>query len=156
MIDELFLKIEKIMADSEESHYGSGPASEEDIIKYESELGVLFPESYKFFLRKYGTLTFNGESFYGISKKGLSAISAPDVRYVALETRKLGDIDNGMVQIKSSGYGPVFSIDTSMLGESGEAVVVETALSFKRDHNKVVVAQSFADFLLHEIEESLI
>ncbi|AOR63388.1 SMI1/KNR4 family protein [Pectobacterium wasabiae] len=156
MIDELFFKIEKVMVNSEESYYGSGPASEEDIINYESELRISFPESYKVFLRKYGTLTFNGESFYGISKKGLSATSAPDVRYVTIEARKLGDIDNNMVQIKSSGYGPVFSIDTSILGDTGEAVVVETPLSFKRDNTKVVVAQNFVDFLLSEIKESLI
>lgn len=156
MIDELFLKVERIMTDSGESHYGSGPALDEDIINYESVLGVSFPESYKIFLRKYGTLTFNGESFYGISKKGFAATSVPDVRYATLEARKLGNIDNAMIQIKSSGYGPIFSIDTLMLGKTGEAVVVETALSFKRDNNKIVVAQSFADFLLSEIEESLI
>lgn len=156
MNDELFLKIEKVIANSGENYFSSGPASEELIISYEKSLGVNFPESYKIFLRKYGTLMFNGLSFYGISKQGLSAKSAPDVNYVTLEARKAGDIDSGMIKILSSGYGPSFSLDVSKSGErSGEAVVVETELSFKRDNNKNIVANSFAEFLLQEITMSL-
>ncbi|MFI3312071.1 SMI1/KNR4 family protein [Ewingella allii] len=155
MNDDLFLKIEKLISDSGEFSHGSGPASEDTILLYESSLGVIFPESYKIFLRKYGTLMFNGLSFYGISKQGLSANSAPDVRYVTLEARKLGDIDDKMIKILSSGYGPSFSLDLSVIGETGEPVVVETELSFKRDKNKNIIANSFVEFLFKEIETSL-
>ncbi|EOF5434749.1 SMI1/KNR4 family protein [Salmonella enterica] len=98
---------------------------------------------------------FNGLSFYGISKQGLAANSAPDVRYVTIEARKLGDVDGEMIKILSSGYGPSFSIDVSTLSETGEAVIVETELSFKREGNKSVVANNFAEFLLGEILASL-
>ncbi|EGO8358851.1 SMI1/KNR4 family protein [Escherichia coli] len=155
MNDELFLKIEQAIAESGEVHYDSGPASDQLISAYELSLGTSFPESYKIFLKKYGTLMFNGLSFYGISKQGLSADSAPDVRFVTIEARKLGDIDNNMIKILSSGYGPSFSIDTSTIGEAGEPVIVETELSFKRERNKNIVANNFAEFLLQEISESL-
>lgn len=155
MNDDLFLKIARAIVDSGEAHYGSGPATEDLISSCEASLGVPFPESYKTFLRQYGTLTFNGLSFYGISKQGLSANSAPDVKYVTLEARKAGDIDHNMVKVLSSGYGPSFSIETSIKNENGEFTVVETELSFKRDVSKKIVAYTFAEFLLQEIEASL-
>lgn len=155
MNDELFLKIEQAIADSGETYYGSGSASDDLISAYELSLGVAFPESYKIFLKKYGTLMFNGLSFYGISKQGLSADSAPDVRFVTIEARKSGDIDNNMIKILSSGYGPSFSIDIYTIGETGEAVIVETELSFKREKNKSIVANGFSEFLLQEISASL-
>ncbi|EOW6410772.1 SMI1/KNR4 family protein [Cronobacter sakazakii] len=142
------------MSESGEDAQGSGPAADEKIRLYEQELEVQFPYTYKLFLEKYGTLSFNGESFYGISKLGLGAQSAPDVRYTTLKARELGDIDNNMVLIKSSGYGPLFSIDLSV-HKNGEAVVIKTDLSFKRDGSKKIVARSFAEFLINEVKESL-
>ncbi|EOE5491361.1 SMI1/KNR4 family protein [Cronobacter sakazakii] len=142
------------MSESGEDAQGSGPAADEKIRLYEQELEVQFPYTYKLFLEKYGTLSFNGESFYGISKLGLGAQSAPDVRYTTLKARELGDIDDNMVLIKSSGYGPLFSIDLSV-HKNGEAVVIKTDLSFKRDGSKKIVARSFAEFLINEVKESL-
>lgn len=84
----------------------------------------------------------------------MAAQSAPDVRYTTLKARELGDIDNNMILIKSSGYGPLFSIDVSVQS-GGEAAVVETDLSFKRDGSKKIVAKTFADFLVCEIKKSL-
>ncbi|MDZ7323915.1 SMI1/KNR4 family protein [Kosakonia sacchari] len=88
MNDDLFLKIAQEIGDSGELHYVSGPATEDLISSHEAYVEVPFSESYKIFLRQYGTLTFNGLSFYGISKQGLSTNSAPDVKSVTLEARK--------------------------------------------------------------------
>ncbi|HHQ1165793.1 TPA: SMI1/KNR4 family protein, partial [Listeria innocua] len=55
----------------------------------------------------------------------------------------------------NSGYGSIFSIDTSIIGSEGEPVIVETNLSFKDNTEKKVVANSFGEFLLEEIELSL-
>ncbi|WP_139803846.1 SMI1/KNR4 family protein, partial [Cronobacter sakazakii] len=54
------------MSESGEDAQGSGPAADEKIRLYEQELEMQFPYTYKLFLEKYGTLSFNGESFYGI------------------------------------------------------------------------------------------
>ncbi|EPC8954018.1 SMI1/KNR4 family protein [Cronobacter sakazakii] len=151
---DIYNELDKLISESGEDAQGSGPAADEKIRLYEQELEVQFPYTYKLFLEKYGTLLFNGESFYGISKLGLGAQSAPDVRYTTLKARELGDIDNNMVLIKSSGYGPLFSIDLSV-HKNGEAVVIKTDLSFKRDGSKKIVARSFAEFLINEVKESL-
>ncbi|MFW0881956.1 SMI1/KNR4 family protein [Cronobacter dublinensis] len=89
-----------------------------------------------------------------MSKLGFAAQSAPDVRYTTLKARKLGDIDNNMILIKSSGYGPLYSIDMSVQND-GEAAVVETDLSFKIDGSKKIVAKNFAEYLIHDIKTSL-
>lgn len=60
-----------------------------------------------------------------------------------------------MVIIKASDYGPIFSIDTSIVGERGEAVIVETELSFKRDGEKKIAFQSFEDFFISTIMEAI-
>lgn len=60
-----------------------------------------------------------------------------------------------MVKVLSSGYGPSFSIDTSIKNENGEFAVVETELSFKRNGSNKIVAYNFAELLLQEIEASL-
>ncbi|EJJ0661731.1 SMI1/KNR4 family protein [Cronobacter sakazakii] len=151
---DIYDELDKLISESGEDAQGSGSAADEKIRLYEQELEVQFPYTYKLFLEKYGTLSFNGESFYGISKLGLGAQSAPDVRYTTLKARELGDIDNNMVLIKSSGYGPLFSIDLSV-HKNGEAVVIKTDLSFKRDGSKKIVARSFAEFLINEVKESL-
>ncbi|EKK5222635.1 SMI1/KNR4 family protein [Cronobacter sakazakii] len=151
---DIYNELDKLISESGEDAQGSGPAADEKIRLYEQELEVQFPYTYKLFLEKYGTLSFNGESFYGISKLGLGAQSAPDVRYTTLKARELGDIDDNMVLIKSSGYGPLFSIDLSV-HKNGEAVVIKTDLSFKRDGSKKIVARSFAEFLINEVKESL-
>lgn len=155
MVSNILDQVNELMLQSGEDFHSSGSATSELIESYQNILGNKFPESYRLFLEKYGTLSFNGESFYGISKSGLSATSIPDVKYATEDARKLGDIDENMIKIKSSGYGPSFSIDTSTLGKQGEAVIVETELSFKGCAEKKVIADSFGRFLLAEIEQSL-
>lgn len=147
--------VNDLMIQSGEDFHFSGSATSELIDSYENVLGNKFPKSYRLFLEKYGTLSFNGESFYGVSKSGLNATSIPDVKYATEEARKLGDIDGSMIKIKSSGYGPSFSIDTSTIGKQGEAVIVETELSFKDSAEKKIIADNFGEFLLSEIEQSL-
>ncbi|HHV7361494.1 TPA: SMI1/KNR4 family protein [Morganella morganii] len=147
--------IEKIMIDSGEDILSSGGASIETINLFESLLNVVFPESYKIFLQKYGTLAFGSENIYGITKKGINGDRVPCVLFVTKQAREMGDISNGMIKIKSSGYGPSFSIDTDIIGNSGEPVIVQTELSFKQNGIKKIIADNFAEFLLAEIEMAI-
>ncbi|EOG1934965.1 SMI1/KNR4 family protein [Providencia stuartii] len=147
--------VEKKMMESGEDILSSGGADIETINLFESLLDVIFPESYRIFLQKYGTLAFSSENFYGITKKGINGDQAPCVLFVTKGARAIGDIDDGMIKIKSSGYGPSFSIDTNIIGNSGEPVIVETELSFKQNGIKKIIADNFAEFLLAEIEQAI-
>lgn len=150
-IDEIALKINAAGGDPAYA----GAADEQTINEYEKCLGVKFPSSYILFLKKYGTLSFAGDTYYGITKGGVNAVAVPNVAFATKSARAAGDADEKMVVIKASGYGPIFSIDTSILGERGEAVVVETELSFKRDGEKKIAFQSFEDFFISTIMEAI-
>jgi hypothetical protein len=144
----------EIKASGEEPAF-SGPIGEQAIAEFERALGVTFPESYRLFLRKFGALSFAGDTYYGITKSGLAATAVPSVLFATNVARDQGDADNGMVVIKASGYGPIYSIDTAYVGSSGEPVVVETALSFKRDGAKTVLYQSFGEFLCANVRQAI-
>ncbi|WP_258197044.1 hypothetical protein [Pseudomonas entomophila] len=69
--------------------------------------------------------------------------------------RRDGDADGSMIVIKASGYGPIYSIDTSIMGGMGEPVVVETPLSFKRTGEKSISHQSFEAFFTDMIRSAI-
>lgn len=133
----------------------SGGASDEVIAEFEKALGVQFPPSYKLFLKKFGALSFGGDTYYGITKSGLTAAEVPCVCFATKFARDAGDADPKMIVVKASGYGPSFSIDTSQLSPSGEAVVVLTELAFKRDGAKEVMYESFEAFFCDTVRTSI-
>ncbi|MDO7912721.1 SMI1/KNR4 family protein [Pseudomonas sp. 22-AL-CL-001] len=133
----------------------AGGADDSVISGFEKYLDVVFPESYKLFLRKYGALSFGGDTYYGITKGGVDATAVPSVAFVTKGARARGDADSSMIVVKSSGYGPIYSIDTSIIGSTGEPVVVETELSFKRTGEKNVIYQNFEEFFVSMIREAI-
>lgn len=149
--DEIAIKINAV---AEDPAY-AGAADDQTIKEYEKFLGVKFPSSYILFLKKYGTLSFAGEMYYGITKGGVNVAAIPNVAFATKRARADGDADEKMVIIKASGYGPIFSIDASIVGKRGEAVIVETKLSFKRDGEKKIAFQSFEDFFISTIMEAI-
>ncbi|MEX6664257.1 SMI1/KNR4 family protein [Pseudomonas sp. W2-17] len=132
-----------------------GGATDEVIAAFEAALGVEFPVSYKLFLKKFGAMSFAGDTYYGITKSGLEATAVPSVLFATKTARDRGDADSAMIVVKASGYGPIFSIDTSQLSPSGEAVVVLTELSFKRDGAKEVMYESFEAFFCDTIRTAI-
>ncbi|MCH8498305.1 MAG: SMI1/KNR4 family protein [Marinobacter sp.] len=132
----------------------TGGVSTSDISDAENFLNTKFPDDYVYFLKHYGSFSFESEEFYGVTKDGVISESVPSVIFTTKVARARGDISNDMIKIKSSGYGPSYCIDLS-LAESGNSPVVEVALSFKRDGEKKMVAKSFSEFFLNEIKNAL-
>lgn len=133
----------------------TGGATDEVIIDFENALGVKFPSSYKEFLKKYGALSFVGDTYYGITKSSVDAVAIPSVAFATRSARKDGDADASMIVVKTSGYGPIYSIDTSIIGAAGEPVIVETGLSFKRTKDKKVIYQDFQEFFSDMIRQAI-
>jgi len=133
----------------------AGGATEEMITKFEKALGVNFPGSYREFLKKYGALSFAGDTYYGVTKNGVDAVAIPSVAFATRSARDDGSADDSMIVVKASGYGPIYSIDTSITGAAGEPVVVETELSFKRTKDKRVIYQSFQEFFSDMISQAI-
>jgi len=133
----------------------AGGASDDVIRNVEKALGVKFPPSYILFLKKYGALSFAGDTYYGITKTGIGATAVPSVVFATKSARADGDADDSMIVIKASEYGPIYSIDTSIIGSTGEPVVIETELSFKRTGDKNVIHQDFREFLSHMVRNAI-
>ncbi|UFH49888.1 SMI1/KNR4 family protein [Pseudomonas sp. KNUC1026] len=144
------------MAASQDDPAFAGGCSDEAITEFENALKVNFPEDYKIFLRRFGALSFGGETFYGITQSGLKPDEAPCVYFATETARSQGDADAGMIVVKSSGYGPIYSIDTHSLGSSGKPAVVETGLSFKRDKLKVLAYDSFEAFFSATVRQAIL
>ncbi|MNI85864.1 hypothetical protein D3C73_1428960 [compost metagenome] len=75
--------------------------------------------------------------------------------FATRSARKDGDADASMIVVKASGYGPIYSIDTSIIGDAGEPVIVETELSFKRTKGKKVIYQDFQEFFSDMIRQAI-
>ncbi|WP_442109124.1 SMI1/KNR4 family protein [Pseudomonas sp. NUPR-001] len=144
----------KINASGEDPAF-SGGATDEVIREFEKALGVKFPESYVEFLKKYGALSFAGDTYYGITKGGVDAVAIPSVAFATKSARADGDADDSMIVVKASGYGPIYSIDTSVIGESGEPVIVETKPSFKRTKEKNIIYHSFQGFFSDMVGQAI-
>lgn len=147
--------VEKEVRESEEELLSTGGADDFQIAEFESLLGIIFPQTYKAFLSKYGAMSFCGDTYYGITSKGKDEAQVPCIQFITNSARARGDVSNRMVVIKSSGYGPVYSIDADTIGSIGEPVIVETKLSYKRTKEKRVVADNYGAFLLSEIKNSI-
>jgi len=133
----------------------AGEAREEIIEAFEKKLNLKFPPSYKAFLKRFGALSFAGDTYYGITKDGLDSKSVPCVAFATQKARFQNDADDNMVVIKASGYGPIYSIDTSIVDSNGESPIIETELSFKRDKEKITVSPSFEEFFTQSIQDAI-
>lgn len=80
-------KLEEEMKASGDEPVCIGGFRDVDIKALEDGLGVKFPPSYKEFLRKFGALSFAGDTYYGITEKILAATSVPSVLFAK---KKLG------------------------------------------------------------------
>jgi len=146
---------DKEMKLSGEDILSTGGVNDLKIKEFEKLIGLKFPDSYKYFLKKYGALSFCGDTYYGITQKGKDENQVPCVLYATIEARARGDISDNMILVKSSGYGPLYSIDTEMIGSSDEPVIVETELSFKRTGEKNMIFDSYGEFIYSQIKEAI-
>ena len=83
-----------------------GKISEDDIKLVEKSLGIIFPESYKWFILNYGSGGICGVEILGIENKEDSSVIHVTERY-----RKLG-LENGCIVIEDLGEF-IICIDTN-------------------------------------------
>jgi antitoxin YobK len=115
----------------------SGPATEEQIVAAERELGVVFPLSYRTFLQQYGAGTLDCIEIFGLPSNSLwgdvvmmnHLASRAVPRHFIKFTEDIGDYS--------------YYLDTSQIDDEGECPVVV----FGPEESGRVIANSFIDFL---------
>lgn len=130
------------------------PSSAGDVRRLEERLGHSLPPSYKAMLSDYGILSFEGRMIYGLGRAGMDVASVPNVVFATETLRQGGEIDDKMVRIMASGYGPFYVIDCEYVDQDGESpvfLVDQLGYSVSRER----VANSFGEFLLTEMKECI-
>ncbi|MCR6598847.1 SMI1/KNR4 family protein [Bacillus halotolerans] len=136
-------EIEEFIKENAEDDDFTGGISEEKIREIQNRLNVKLPESYKWFLNKYGS-----GGIYGVNILGHGKVSARVVT-VTEEYRIHYDLSDGIVVIE---YVDEFSycLDTNKM-ENGECPVIVWAN--EAGHGDTV-ADNFLQFLMKELEEA--
>ncbi|MDG0767194.1 SMI1/KNR4 family protein [Bacillus halotolerans] len=136
-------EIEEFIKENAEDDDFTGGISEEKIREIQNRLNVKLPESYKWFLNKYGS-----GGIYGVNILGHGKASARVVT-VTEEYRIHYDLSDGIVVIE---YVDEFSycLDTNKM-ENGECPVIVWAN--EAGHGDTV-ADNFLQFLMKELEEA--
>lgn len=136
-------EIEEFIKENAEDDDFTGGISEDKIKEIQNSLNVKLPESYKWFLNKYGS-----GGIYGVNILGHGKVSARVVT-VTEEYRTHYDLSDGIVVIE---YIDEFSycLDTNKM-ENGECPVIVWAN--EAGHGDTV-ADNFLQFLIKELEEA--
>ncbi|MEC7703213.1 MAG: SMI1/KNR4 family protein [Pseudomonadota bacterium] len=134
-------------------HNGGDFEGEKDntlITKAERALGVVFPPTYKKFLRTLGCGDIEGLEFYGLIKADFENSSIPDAIWLTLNERKSG-LPIHLILIYSIEGGVYYALDTSEITENGEYPVV----TYELNGNTQKIADDYGSFLLKELQTVL-
>ncbi|WP_026679441.1 SMI1/KNR4 family protein [Fictibacillus gelatini] len=139
-----YIEVERFIQENAEDDDFTGGISDEDILEIEKMLNVKLPESYKWFLRKYGS-----GGIYGVDILGLGKVGPPQVVSVTYDYRKYYGLIDGIIVIE---YIDEFSycLDTNKM-KDGECPVIlwDNLEGYGR-----TVADNFLDFFLENLKES--
>lgn len=124
----------------------AGPASERAIADAERALGVTFPQTYRWFLQKYGAgccTESDDYAFLGISNEPCFGVVNANLR--ARKKQRLPD--RFVIVVDAGADGVWYCLDTASPREDGELPVVEIE---ERGATLVdTVFPSFAEMLVH-------
>jgi hypothetical protein len=118
-------------------HDSSGPVSEEEVAAAERELGVMFPPSYRAFLRQYGAGMVKSYELFGLPRHRLWG----DVVMMNQLTPTL--LPSCFLKIVGDNGHCSYYLDTSQIDSQGECPV----MSFQGGADGRIVAENFLDFL---------
>jgi antitoxin YobK len=117
----------------------AGGVPDELIIRAEGELGTKLPDSYRFFLKHYGSASIRGEVVFGLLPDSFSGIAGPDVVSNTFWARSHGECElSELLLIDNEGE------ELFILSERDESVIRRLHESVKHE---TTYALSFSEFL---------
>jgi hypothetical protein len=130
-------------------NFGSSSDAVEDewLIKAESTLNRKFPESYKWFLKRYAGGEVGGEEIYSIYGVPFESANGGDIVFQHLMNRKAGLLDDSKLVISETDLGEVFFFDYGSF-KNGECPIYLRLPSGEH----VLYAENFYEFLGKRIE----
>ncbi|MBC1502529.1 SMI1/KNR4 family protein [Listeria booriae] len=154
---ESYNKAKEIIEENEELVDDFGEMQESLIIKAQKELGVDFPDEYKYFLTDFGALTFGSIEIYGVFKEDFENSGVPDAVWATLNERKLVNMPQYLVVIYNTGMGELLCLNFRDLNDNQEPKVTSYFAGFDESAQKhEVLYESFGDFILDMVKEEIL
>ncbi|MED4816392.1 SMI1/KNR4 family protein [Bacillus atrophaeus] len=114
---DLYLKVKKFLAENAKEKDFTGGIGEEKISKIEQDLQVTLPDSYKWFLRNYGSGGVYGIDLLGYDFGGASVVEKTE------EYRKYNKLPSGLVVIEHVDFFG-YCLDTNKMNSERECPVI--------------------------------
>lgn len=133
-----------------------GARPEELILSAEKTLGLVFPPTYRAFLKALGCGDVAGEEFYGIIDADFENSGIPDAVWFTLEERKTGGLASSYVVIGALGDGELLALDTKGAAEGKEGPVLLLPEGYSQPGAVIeTLADDFGEFFLRTVKEAL-
>ncbi len=126
------------------------PASDELIDRAERFLDVRFPEDYRAFLRRWGTLAIGPLEFYGICNEDFVNSSVPNAIWYTQQLRQQVGLPKALVILYDNNGDEYYCLDTSV-SENSRIVAWDT----HQRKVRVIKAESLFEFILNESADSV-
>lgn len=154
---ESYNRAKEIIEENEELVDDFGEMQESLIIKAQKELGVDFPDEYKYFLSDFGALTFGSIEIYGVFKEDFENSGVPDAVWATMNERKLVNMPQYLVVIYNTGMGELFCLNFRDLNDNHEPKVTSYFAGFDESAQKhEVLYESFGDFILDMVKDEVL
>jgi hypothetical protein len=140
--------IENFVEDNQEICDAGQPATDELIENAERYLDVQFPDDYRAFLKRWGTLSIGPLEFYGICKPDFVNSSLPDAIWFTKRKRQQLGLPKELVILYDNNGAEYFCLDTSAAENSP---VVAWDIHLKKI--RAIKAESLFEFLLKEVAD---
>ncbi|WP_201714653.1 SMI1/KNR4 family protein [Rossellomorea arthrocnemi] len=128
-----------------------GTVSEEEVRKAENRLGLVFPDSFRLFVLKYGLGDIFSEEIYGV---GIEPSGIPSTIWITELLRKEMELASNLLVIYNLGYNnQYYAIDCDEGDSHGEVYSFVEGIPYEKQELKLEF-DSFADFLLNLLEEN--
>lgn len=141
-----FNDIDDLLTEYEDMADVGHPQSATKIEEAESRLGVRFPETYKEFLKKWGTISFGPKEYLGIG----SGTSQDAVEFTLKKRKAVGLPDNLVIVCDNEG-DEYICLDTSNLNDQGECPVIGWDVPTSQPSRKK--SDRFDEYLLQDIKD---
>lgn len=133
-----------------------GAKPEELVQKAEKALGVIFPPTYRAFLKNLGCGDVAGEEFYGIIDADFENSGIPDAVWFTLEERKTGGLPLSYVIIGALGDGELLALDTKGAAGGGEGPVLLLPEGYSQPGAVIeTLSEDFGEFFYRTVKEAL-
>ena len=125
-------------------------ASENDVSGAEAELGLFFPDSYRYFLLTLGSGDIGGVEFCGLIAGQPHVPEASNALWISMQERQAGNLPTDLWVVEELGDGAYACVELQTgKGQEGRVVLWEPSESV--DTNRQILASTFGQYFQDRI-----